>query len=61
MKTIKLFKLKKQEISQSNKSYEFFILDRSSSYIIRTYSWIETNVHYRNAFKRYVRVCMYNP
>ena len=31
---------KKQEISQINKVYEFFIMDQSSSYIIRTYSYI---------------------
>ena len=37
--------LKKQQISQINKSYEFFIMDQSSSYIIRTYSYIETNMH----------------
>ena len=46
--------LKKQEISQINKSYEFFIMDQSSN-IIRTYSYTETNVYYRNVFKR----CMY--
>ena len=46
--------LKKQEISQINKSYESFIMDQSSSYSIRTYSYIETNMHliYKNAFKR---------
>ena len=37
--------LKKQEISQINKSYELFIMDQSSSYIIRTYPYIETNMH----------------
>ena len=36
--------LKKQEISQINKTYEFFIMDQSSSYIW-TYSYIETNMH----------------
>ena len=54
--------LKKQEISQINKSYEFFIMDQSSSYIIRTYSYIETNMHliYKNAFKRCINTCTFH-
>ena len=55
--------LKKQEISQINKSYEFFIMDQSSSYIIRTYSYIETNMHLiykKNAFKRCIKICTFH-
>ena len=54
--------LKKQEISQINKSYESFIMDQSSSYSIRTYSYIETNMHliYKNAFKRCINTCTFN-
>ena len=54
--------LKKQEISQINKSYESFIMDQSSSYIIRTYSYIERNMHliYKNAFKRCINTCTFH-
>ena len=48
-------------VSQINKSYEFFIIDQSSSYIIKTYSYIETNMHliYKNAFKRCINTCTF--
>ena len=54
--------LKKQEISQINKSYEFFIMDQSSSYNIRTYSYIQTNMHliYKTAFKRCINTCTFH-
>ena len=44
-------------------SYEFFIMDQSSSYIIRTYSYIETNMYliYKNAFKRCINTFHDNP
>ena len=47
---------------QINKSYEFFIMDQSSSYIIRTYSYTETNMHliYKNAFKRCINTCTFH-
>ena len=54
--------LKRQEVSQINKSYEFFIFDQSSSNIIRTYSYIETNMHLidKNAFKRCINTCTFH-
>ena len=40
----------------------FFIMDQSSSYIIRTYSYIETNMHliYKNVFKRCINTCTFH-
>ena len=37
-------------------------MDQSSSYIIRTYSYIETNMHliYKNAFKRCINTCTFH-
>ena len=51
-----------KEISQINMSYELFIMDQSSSYIIRTYSYIETTMYliYKNAFKRCINKCTFH-
>ena len=37
-------------------------MDQSSSYIIRTYSYIETNMHfiYKHAFKRCINTCTFH-
>ena len=43
-------------------SYELFTMDPSSSYIIRTFSYIETTMYliYKNAFKRCINKCSFH-